>query len=47
MGFVQIFRMDEKGASWVDLSQATPEEKLDLEIALELAGSPVTRLIMK
>ena len=33
MGYVEIFRLDEQGAGWVDLSEATPDELLNLEIA--------------
>ena len=35
MGYIEIFRLDEQGAGWVDLSEATPQEKLDL-VSLEL-----------
>ena len=47
MGYVQLFRMNEDGAGWVDLKDATEDEKLNLELALEVAGSPVTRLIVE
>jgi len=47
MGYVEIFRMDKDGAGWVDLRDTTPEERLDLELALEVARSPVTRLIIE
>lgn len=39
MGYVEIFRIDNEGAGWVDLSEATPEERLDLEIALFQEGA--------
>jgi hypothetical protein len=39
MGYVEIFRIDEKGAGWVDLSEATPNELLDLEIGLFQEGA--------
>lgn len=39
MGYVEIFRMDNEGAGWVDLSKATAEEKLDLEIGLFQEGA--------
>jgi hypothetical protein len=39
MGYIEIFRLDEQGAGWVDLSEATPQEKLDLEIALFQEGA--------
>lgn len=45
MGYVEIFRLNDEGAGWVDLSEATPEELLNLEIGLELAGSPVLPLV--
>ena len=45
MGYIEIFRIDEEGAGWVDLSDATPSELLDLEIGLELEGSSVLPLV--
>lgn len=39
MGYVEIFRMNEDGAGWVDLSEATAEEKLNLEIGLFQEGA--------
>ncbi len=39
MGYVEIFRMNEQGAGWVDLSEATENEKLDLEIGLFQEGA--------
>jgi hypothetical protein len=39
MGYVEIFRLDEQGAGWVDLSEATPDELLNLEIALFQEGA--------
>jgi hypothetical protein len=39
MGYIEIFRLDEQGAGWVDLSEATAQEKLDLEIALFQEGA--------
>jgi len=44
MGYVEFFRLDTDGAGWVDLSNARPNELLDLEIGLELEGSPVLPL---
>jgi hypothetical protein len=32
MGYIEIFRLDEQGAGWVDLSEATPEELFQIEI---------------
>ena len=34
MGHIEFFRLDDEGAGWVDLDQATPEELLTLEIGL-------------
>lgn len=34
MGYVEIFRMNEEGAGWVDLSEATPAELIDIEKGL-------------
>jgi hypothetical protein len=39
MGYIEIFRMDSEGAGWVDLSEATPSEMLDLEIGLFQEGA--------
>lgn len=39
MGYVEIFRINEEGAGWVDLSDATPSELLDLEISLFQEGA--------
>lgn len=39
MGYIEIFRIDEEGAGWVDLSEATPSELLDLEIGLFQEGA--------
>ena len=39
MGYIEIFRVNEQGAGWVDLSEATPEELLDLEIGLFQEGA--------
>lgn len=39
MGYVEFFRIDNEGAGWVDLSEATPEERLDMEIALFQEGA--------
>jgi len=36
MGYIEIFRLNDEGAGWVDLSEATPSELLNLEIGLEL-----------
>ena len=34
MGYIEIFRMNENGAGWVDLSEATPDELFDIEVGL-------------
>ena len=39
MGYIEIFRMNDEGAGWVDLSEATPQEMLDLEIGLFQEGA--------
>ena len=39
MGYIEIFRMNEEGAGWVDLSEATPAEMLDIEIGLFQEGA--------
>ena len=39
MGYVEIFRIDDEVAGWVDLSEATPNELLDLEIGLFQEGA--------
>jgi hypothetical protein len=45
MGYIEIFRLNDEGAGWVDLSEATPSELLNLEIGLELEGSPVLPIV--
>jgi hypothetical protein len=42
MGYVEIFRIDENGAGWVDLSEATPDEKLNIELGLLNEGALFT-----
>ena len=39
MGYIEIVRLDEKGASWIDLSEATPDELLTLELGLFQEGA--------
>ena len=39
MGYIEIFRLDENGAGWIDLEDATEEEKLTLEIGLFQEGA--------
>ena len=43
MGHVEIFRMNEQGAGWVDLSEATTAELLDLELGLLHEGALFTK----
>jgi hypothetical protein len=39
MGYIEIFRMNEEGAGWVDLSEATPDELFQIEIGLLEEGA--------
>jgi len=39
MGYIEVFRLDEQGAGWVDLSEATSDELLNLEIGLFQEGA--------
>jgi hypothetical protein len=39
MGYIEIFRLDDEGAGWVDLSEATRDEMLTLEIGLFQEGA--------
>ena len=39
MGYIEIFRMDNEGAGWVDLSEATPDELFTLEVGLLNEGA--------
>ena len=39
MGYIEVFHMNSEGAGWVDLSEATPTELLDLEIGLFQEGA--------
>ncbi len=34
MGHIEIFRINENGAGWVDFSEATSDEKLNVELGL-------------
>jgi len=42
MGYVEIFRIDENGAGWVDLESATPDELFTLEVGLLNEGALFT-----
>ena len=39
MGYVEIFRIDDEGAGWVDLSEATPDELFNIELGLLEEGA--------
>jgi hypothetical protein len=39
MGFIEFARINNEGVSWVDLSEATTEELLNLEIGLFQEGA--------
>ena len=39
MGYIEFARIDNDGVEWVDLSNATPAELLDFEIALFQEGA--------
>ena len=39
MGHIEFYRIDDEGAGWVDLSEATPTELLDFEICLFQEGA--------
>jgi hypothetical protein len=39
MGHIEIFRMDQNGAGWVDLSEATPDEMFNIELGLLNEGA--------
>jgi hypothetical protein len=44
MGYVEIFRIDNEGAGWIDLSNATPEELFNLEVGLLNEGALFTTM---
>ncbi len=39
MGYIEIFRIDDEGAGWVDLSEATPDELFNIELGLLNEGA--------
>jgi hypothetical protein len=39
MGFIEFARINEDGVSWVDLSEATPDELFLLEVGLLNEGA--------
>ena len=42
MGYVEIFRIDNEGAGWIDLSQANADELFNLEVGLLNEGALFT-----
>ena len=42
MGYIEIFRIDNEGAGWIDLEQATPDELFNLEVGLLNEGALFT-----
>jgi len=46
MSTLEIFRLNENGAGWVPLSEATASEKLDLELAI-VTNAPMQMLCFK
>ena len=46
MSSLEIFRIDENGAGWVSLENATTSEKLDLELAI-ITNAPMQMLCFK
>ena len=39
MGYIEFARINKEGVSWVDLSEATPAELLEIEIGLFQEGA--------
>jgi hypothetical protein len=42
MGYVEIFRIDNEGAGWIDLAQANKDELFNLEVGLLNEGALFT-----
>jgi hypothetical protein len=42
MGYIEIFRMDNEGAGWIDLSKANENELFNLEVGLLNEGALFT-----
>jgi hypothetical protein len=42
MGYIEIFRIDNEGAGWVDLESATPDELFNIELGLLNEGALFT-----
>jgi hypothetical protein len=43
---LEIFRINEQGAGWISLDEATTSEKLDLELAI-ITNAPMQMLCFK
>jgi hypothetical protein len=39
MGFIEFARINSEGVSWVDLSEATPDEMFNIELGLLNEGA--------
>jgi hypothetical protein len=39
MGYIEFARINDEGVSWVDLSEATPDELFNMELALLNEGA--------
>ena len=39
MGYIEFARINDEGVSWVDLSEATPDESFNIEIGLLNEGA--------
>lgn len=37
MGFIEVFVMNESGAGWKDLSELTTDERISLEVEVDLS----------
>jgi hypothetical protein len=42
MGYIEIFRIDNEGAGWIDLAQANSDELFNLEVGLLNEGALFT-----
>ena len=42
MGYIEIFRIDNEGAGWINLSQANEDELFNLELGLLNDGALFT-----
>jgi len=39
MGYIEFARINQEGVSWVDLSEATPDELFNIEVGLLNEGA--------